>query len=90
MVGTGLTLIFAYSLNHSIASYFPFLCRWAKFGNCRDFALIGKDTIAMASGIYVRFHDPASKKARVERFDGGERGDGACCLAGLSVSSRPL
>ncbi|XP_050484629.1 uncharacterized protein LOC126870714 isoform X1 [Bombus huntii] len=83
---TGLTLIFAYSLNHSIASYFPFLCRWAKFGNCRDFALIGKDTIAMASGIYVRFHDPASKKARVERFDGGERGDGACCLAGLSVA----
>ncbi|XP_060825149.1 uncharacterized protein LOC132912056 [Bombus pascuorum] len=60
--------------------------RWAKFGNCRDFALIGKNTIAMASGIYVRFHDFASEKVRVERFAGGERGDGACCLAGLSVA----
>ena len=44
----------------------------------------------MASGIYVRFYDSTSKKARVERFGGGERGDGACCLAGLSVSSHPL
>ena len=59
---------------------------WAKFGNCRDFALIGKGVIAMASGIYVRFYDTVSEVTQVERFDGGERGDGACCLAGLSVS----
>ncbi|KOX79719.1 WD repeat-containing protein 96 [Melipona quadrifasciata] len=59
---------------------------WAKFGNSRDFALIGRDVIAMASGIYVRFCDSASGGTQVERFDGGERGDGACCLAGLSVA----
>ncbi|KAF3429738.1 hypothetical protein E2986_05496 [Frieseomelitta varia] len=59
---------------------------WAKFGNSRDFALVGRDVIAMASGIYVRFYDSASGETQVERFDGGERGDGACCLAGLSIA----
>ncbi|CAD1472325.1 unnamed protein product [Heterotrigona itama] len=59
---------------------------WAKFGNCRDFAIIRRNIIAMASGIYVRFYDTASGETQVERFDGGERGDGACCLAGLSVA----
>lgn len=63
-----------------------FHVRWIKFGNCRDFVLIGKDAIAMASGIYVRFHVFGCRETRVERFDGGERGDGACCLAGLPVS----
>lgn len=63
-----------------------FYARWIKFGNCRDFILVGKDAIAMASGIYIRFHEFGCRETRVERFDGGERGDGACCLAGLSVS----
>lgn len=63
-----------------------FHVRWIKFGNCRDFVLVGKDTIAIASGIYIRFHEFGCKETRVERFDGGERGDGACCLAGLPVS----
>ncbi|XP_076759574.1 uncharacterized protein LOC143428525 [Xylocopa sonorina] len=39
----------------------------------------------MVSGIYVRFYEPKNGKTQVERFDGGERGDGACCLAGLSL-----
>ncbi|CAL7938344.1 unnamed protein product [Xylocopa violacea] len=58
---------------------------WTKFGNCHDFALVGRDAIAMVSGVYVRFYEPKNGKTRVERFDGGERGDGACCLAGLSL-----
>ncbi|KOC59156.1 WD repeat-containing protein 96 [Habropoda laboriosa] len=45
------------------------------------------EVIATASGIYVSFYDSGSGRTRVERFDGGERGDGACCLAGLSVAS---
>lgn len=62
-----------------------FSLRWAILRSCREFAIVGRDVIATASGVYVRFHDTRTGETRVERFDGGERGDGAGCLAGLSV-----
>ncbi|XP_076678258.1 uncharacterized protein LOC143374208 [Andrena cerasifolii] len=47
---------------------------------------VGRETIATVSGIYARFLDLRSGAARIERFDGGERGDGASCIAGLTVA----
>ncbi|CAK9824827.1 Cilia- and flagella-associated protein 43 [Anthophora retusa] len=67
-------------------SYTSVDASWAILRSCREFAIIGRDVIATASGVYVRFHDTRTGETRVERFDGGERGDGASCLAGLSVA----
>ncbi|XP_026674066.1 uncharacterized protein LOC113465032 [Ceratina calcarata] len=62
---------------------------WIKFGNCRKFAFVGRDAIAMASGIHLRFHEPTKGgnwKTRIERFADDERGDGVSCLAGLTLA----
>ncbi|OAD51937.1 WD repeat-containing protein 96 [Eufriesea mexicana] len=40
----------------------------------------------MASGVHVRFLEHRTGETRIERFDGGERGDGACRVAGHSVA----
>ncbi|XP_011872064.1 PREDICTED: uncharacterized protein LOC105564361 isoform X2 [Vollenhovia emeryi] len=56
--------------------------RWMKFGKFHDFAFVGKETVATASGIYVSFLDLNTRERRIERFDNKERGDGASCLAG--------
>nr|XP_031847353.1 cilia- and flagella-associated protein 43-like [Nomia melanderi] len=59
---------------------------WAKFGEARDFAFVGRDAIAIVSGVYARFFDWSSGETRIERFEGRERGDGASRVAGLSVA----
>ncbi|XP_033342623.2 cilia- and flagella-associated protein 43 [Megalopta genalis] len=38
------------------------------------------------SGVYARFYDWNSGETRIERFEGRQRGDGASCVAGLSVA----
>ncbi|EZA53241.1 hypothetical protein DMN91_004557 [Ooceraea biroi] len=73
-------------MNCSLCLYLYLIChRWIKFGKPHDFVFVGKETIATASGIYVRFLDLNTRERRIERFDNKERGDGASCLAGHSV-----
>ncbi|KZC11088.1 hypothetical protein WN55_02449, partial [Dufourea novaeangliae] len=59
---------------------------WASFGKCRDVAFVGRDAIATVSGVYARFFDWITGETRIERFEGRERGDGASCVAGLSIA----
>ncbi|XP_015109804.1 cilia- and flagella-associated protein 43 [Diachasma alloeum] len=59
--------------------------KWVKFGDIRTIAFMGKETIAMASGLHIIFINLNTKEERVEKFDSKERGEGACCLAGHPV-----
>ncbi|XP_066595679.1 cilia- and flagella-associated protein 43-like [Prorops nasuta] len=56
--------------------------RWLKFGQIEDLTFVGRDVVAVASGIYVIFFHLDTGEERIERFDDKERGDGASCLAG--------
>ncbi|XP_076651468.1 uncharacterized protein LOC143358312 isoform X2 [Halictus rubicundus] len=70
----------------SVPQVFRFFRRWIKFGKALDFAFVGRDAVATVSGVYARFYDWNSGETRIERFEGRERGDGASCVAGLSVA----
>ncbi|XP_078038699.1 cilia- and flagella-associated protein 43 [Augochlora pura] len=59
---------------------------WVNFGKTRDFAFVGRDAMVTVSGVYARFYDWNSGATRIERFEGRQRGDGASCVAGLSVA----
>ncbi|XP_076296042.1 cilia- and flagella-associated protein 43 [Lasioglossum baleicum] len=59
---------------------------WTKFAKAQDFAFVGRDALATVSGVHARFYDLKTGETRIERFEGRERGDGACCVAGLSVA----
>ncbi|XP_011301406.1 cilia- and flagella-associated protein 43 [Fopius arisanus] len=59
--------------------------KWVKFGEIKTIAFLGKDTVAIASGLHVIFINLNTKEERVEKFDSKERGEGARCLAGHPV-----
>ncbi|XP_034940722.1 cilia- and flagella-associated protein 43-like [Chelonus insularis] len=59
--------------------------KWVKFGKVQNIAFLGKEVIAIASGVHVVFINLNTKDEKVERFDSKERGEGASCLAGHPV-----
>ncbi|XP_047366937.1 cilia- and flagella-associated protein 43-like isoform X2 [Vespa velutina] len=56
--------------------------KWIKFGKIRDFVFVGKDILATASGLHVRFIDVNTKEKRIELFDDDNRGSGVSNLSG--------
>nr|KAF7400221.1 hypothetical protein H0235_015958 [Vespula pensylvanica] len=56
--------------------------KWIKFGEIRDFVFVGKDILATASGLHVRFINVNTREKRIELFDDQTRGTGISNLSG--------
>lgn len=61
--------------------------RWVKFGEIRDLVFVGKDILATASGLYIRFIDVNTREKRIELFDDQNRGSGVSNLSGHTVTN---
>ncbi|XP_014598768.1 PREDICTED: cilia- and flagella-associated protein 43-like [Polistes canadensis] len=56
--------------------------KWVKFGEIRDFVFVGKDILATASGLHVRFFNMNTRENKIEIFNDQTRGFGVSILSG--------
>ncbi|XP_015171771.1 PREDICTED: uncharacterized protein LOC107064035 [Polistes dominula] len=56
--------------------------KWVKFGEIRDFVFVGKDVLATASGLHVRFFNMNTRDNKIETFNDQTRGFGVSTLSG--------
>ncbi|XP_043487317.1 cilia- and flagella-associated protein 43-like [Polistes fuscatus] len=56
--------------------------KWVKFGEIRDFVFVGKDILATASGLHVRFFNMNTRENKIEIFNDQTRGFGVSTLSG--------
>ncbi|KAI4503920.1 hypothetical protein M0802_001323 [Mischocyttarus mexicanus] len=56
--------------------------KWVKFGEIGDFVFIGKDVLATASGLHVRFFNMNIRENKIELFNDQTRGCGISTLSG--------